>query len=106
VTIHHCPKCELRFTHKTELDDHIWHDHADFRHDYPATAPPPLAAAPPPPATPRPGSPGTTRRRGSLVGWLMPKESHDHDRDHTVVAPGQADFKEREDKDAAEPPVE
>jgi hypothetical protein len=35
MTIHHCPKCELRFEHKTELDDHIWHDHPEFRHEYP-----------------------------------------------------------------------
>lgn len=36
MTIHQCPKCELRYSWKTELDDHIWHDHPDFRHEYPA----------------------------------------------------------------------
>lgn len=36
MTVHQCPKCELRFAWKTELDDHIWHDHPDFRHEYPA----------------------------------------------------------------------
>src|SRR6266704_3033400 len=28
--------CELRFDWKTELDDHCWHDHPEFRHDDPA----------------------------------------------------------------------
>jgi hypothetical protein len=41
MTIHQCPKCELRFDWKTELDDHCWHDHPQFRHDYPATPLPP-----------------------------------------------------------------
>lgn len=36
MTIHQCPKCELRFDRKTELDDHCWHDHREFRHEYPA----------------------------------------------------------------------
>jgi hypothetical protein len=31
-----CPKCELRFTWQTELDDHCRNDHPDFHHDYPA----------------------------------------------------------------------
>jgi hypothetical protein len=35
MTIHQCPKCELRFDWKTELDDHCWHDHPEFRHEYP-----------------------------------------------------------------------
>ena len=35
MTVHQCPKCELRYSWKTELDDHIWHDHPDFRHEYP-----------------------------------------------------------------------
>jgi hypothetical protein len=39
MTVHHCPKCELRFALKTELDDHCWHDHPEFRHEYPATKP-------------------------------------------------------------------
>ena len=103
MTIHHCPKCELRFTYKTELDDHLWHDHADFRHEYPATAPPVVAPTPPP--TPHPVSPdSTTRRRGSLTGWLTPKESREHDREHWIVSPGQAE--PEDDEEAAEPPVE
>jgi hypothetical protein len=36
MTMHQCPKCELRFTWKTELDDHCSHDHPQFRHEYPA----------------------------------------------------------------------
>lgn len=39
MTIHQCPKCELRFDWKTELDDHCWHDHPEFRHDYPVGHP-------------------------------------------------------------------
>jgi hypothetical protein len=33
---HQCPKCELRFTWHTELDDHCRNDHPDFHHGYPA----------------------------------------------------------------------
>jgi len=36
MSMHQCPKCELRFEWKTELDDHCWHDHPEFRHEYPA----------------------------------------------------------------------
>ena len=36
MTIHQCPKCELRFTWKTELDDHCANDHPQFKHEYPA----------------------------------------------------------------------
>jgi hypothetical protein len=35
MTIHQCPKCELRFTWKTELDDHCVNDHPQFKHEYP-----------------------------------------------------------------------
>jgi hypothetical protein len=35
MTVHQCPKCELRFTHATELDDHCGKDHPSFHHDYP-----------------------------------------------------------------------
>ena len=44
MSIHQCPKCELRFNWKTELDDHCWHDHPQFRHEYPAA---PVAPAAP-----------------------------------------------------------
>lgn len=36
MTIHQCPKCELRFAFKTELEDHCRTDHPDFQHVYPA----------------------------------------------------------------------
>ena len=35
MTVHQCPKCELKFSWKTELDDHCRTDHPDFHHDYP-----------------------------------------------------------------------
>jgi hypothetical protein len=35
VEIHQCPKCDLRFTWQTELDDHCRTDHPEFHHDYP-----------------------------------------------------------------------
>jgi hypothetical protein len=38
MTVHQCPKCELRFTWKTELDDHCREDHPGFRHEYPGHA--------------------------------------------------------------------
>lgn len=40
MTIHQCPKCELRFTWLTELDDHCRADHPEFSHKYPASPPP------------------------------------------------------------------
>lgn len=43
MTVHQCPKCELRFTWVTELEDHCRQDHPQFRHDYPVRKP---AAAP------------------------------------------------------------
>ena len=49
MTVHQCPKCELRFDRKTELDDHCWHDHPEFRHEYPARL------------VPRPEAPGKYR---------------------------------------------
>jgi hypothetical protein len=35
MTMHQCPKCDLRFTWSTELDDHCRTDHPGFHHDYP-----------------------------------------------------------------------
>ena len=35
MTVHQCPKCELKYALKPVLDDHIWHDHPEFRHEYP-----------------------------------------------------------------------
>ena len=72
MTIHQCPKCELKFAYKTEVDDHCWHDHPEFRHEYPAVAPPPPpapeAAEPPPPVEPRHTHIGPS----SLAAWLRP----------------------------------
>jgi hypothetical protein len=59
VTIHQCPKCELRFSWSTELDDHCRSEHPGFHHDYPVRgvhhyeAAPPGTDQPPPPAAPR-----------------------------------------------------
>ncbi len=39
VAIHQCPKCELRFDRRTELDHHCREDHPDFHHDYPGHRP-------------------------------------------------------------------
>jgi hypothetical protein len=39
MTVHQCPKCELRFTWQTELDDHCHQEHPEFRHEYPARRP-------------------------------------------------------------------
>jgi hypothetical protein len=47
MSVHQCPKCELRFTWKTELDMHCREDHPDFHHDYPAAS-----AHPRPPTVP------------------------------------------------------
>lgn len=35
MSVHQCPKCELRFDWITELDDHCRQDHPQFHHDYP-----------------------------------------------------------------------
>lgn len=80
MTIHQCPKCELKFAYKTELDDHCWHDHPTFQHDYPASVPPPPPAAEPPVAL----APPARRKSGSLVGWLSPKASRER---HRAVPP-------------------
>ena len=45
MSVHQCPKCELRFERKTELEDHCAADHPQFRHEYPAEPPAALAAA-------------------------------------------------------------
>jgi hypothetical protein len=71
MTVHQCPKCELRFAWKTELEDHCWHDHPEFRHEYPVRAivvADPVAPVAPPP-TPR------ERRHhdaSELFAWVLP----------------------------------
>ena len=44
MSVHQCPKCELRFERKTELESHCVADHPEFRHEYPAEPPVALAA--------------------------------------------------------------
>ena len=84
MTVHQCPKCELRFGWRTELDDHCWHDHPEFRHEYPATAHP--VAAVPDPVDEVPGVPVKGQHRlhaSSLIEWLVPgkaAEAQHHDR--------------------------
>lgn len=77
MTIHQCPKCDLRFDWKTELDDHCWHDHPDFRHEYPAH----LRLPSPAPAATAHAEPQPLERQhingGSFLGWLMPDHSHE-----------------------------
>lgn len=36
MTVHQCPKCELRFSLKPELDHHCREEHPEFVHEYPA----------------------------------------------------------------------
>ena len=48
MTVHQCPKCELRFTWPTELADHCRTDHPTFSHEYPASPGPQPEAAPAP----------------------------------------------------------
>lgn len=73
MTVHQCPKCELRFDYKTELDDHCWHDHPQFRHDYPAQGSAVADIVPPRPA--RPTAPREPRHLHArdLVAWLEPE---------------------------------
>jgi hypothetical protein len=75
MTVHQCPKCELRFDWRTELDDHCWHDHPEFRHEYPASLRPP---AQPPVAdhVETPPVKGVRRLRASaFVEWLVPPQA-------------------------------
>lgn len=81
MAIHQCPKCELKFAFKTELDDHCWHDHPTFHHEYPASPPPP----PPVEEHAPPARVSMKRRVGaSLIGWLNPKHSPEP---HHMVPP-------------------
>lgn len=85
MTVHQCPKCELKFAYKTEVDDHCWHDHPEFRHEYPAAhhvAEEPVAQ-PAPPAHPA----QEHHRRfgaGAFGQWLQPTRPRprraEHDR--------------------------
>ncbi len=81
MTIHQCPKCELRFEFKTELDDHCRHDHPEFRHEYPAV-PHEAEAAPAPVARHPVEHPARHPEAGDLVRWLVPKHPHDGSGQH------------------------
>jgi hypothetical protein len=72
MTIHQCPKCELRFDWKTEVDDHCTQDHPEFRHTYPARAVPPPAVVEPPAPAEVPVEPRRRHDVGELFGWLQP----------------------------------
>lgn len=74
MTIHQCPKCELRFEWKAELDDHCWHDHPEFRHDYPASPAPHPAADPPPRAHVASRGPAPRHVADGFVRWLAPRQ--------------------------------
>lgn len=78
LTIHQCPKCELRFNYRTELDDHLWHDHPQFRHDYPAVAVPPEQPEPEPTPqeTPSPPHRDHIPLGDSLLRWVVPDKPH------------------------------
>lgn len=68
MSVHQCPKCELRFDWKTELDDHCRHDHPEFRHEYPAEPPP----RPSGDHTPRPAPPlSDPHPMAQFARWLI-----------------------------------
>ncbi|HEY8300650.1 MAG TPA: hypothetical protein VIG48_02000 [Jatrophihabitans sp.] len=79
MTVHQCPKCELKFSYKTEVDDHCRHDHPEFRHEYPAVHhdPEPLPHAPPPPAHAA-GERHAHIGAGSFGKWLQPTRPRAH----------------------------
>lgn len=77
LTIHQCPKCELRFDHRTELDDHCWHDHPEFRHDYPAVVVKPAEPEPPAPHDARPAAEEHVPLGERLISWVVPSKRHD-----------------------------
>jgi hypothetical protein len=84
MTVHQCPKCELRFDWKTELDDHCRQDHPEFHHDYPAqVVPPPAPEQRPHPAAP-PAEP-YHMNASAFFAWLRP----DHERERAAHRPAQ-----------------
>jgi hypothetical protein len=77
MTVHQCPKCELRFVHRTELDDHCWHDHPEFRHDYPAVAVAPEEQAEPAEQEPPVAHHERVHLGDSLIRWVVPPKRHE-----------------------------
>ena len=73
MSVHQCPKCELKFAYRTELDYHCGHDHPEFTHRYPATALPAVAAD----EVPHPIVAAHEKHKlsESLAGWLAPKHA-------------------------------
>ena len=47
MTVYQCPKCELKFSWRTERDHHCREEHPDFQHEYRESHP----EQPPPPVT-------------------------------------------------------
>ena len=78
MTVHQCPKCELKFSYKTEVDDHCRQDHPEFRHEYPAAhhtpQPTPHAVPPPHPTAQHHARIGL----GALGQWLQPTRPRPH----------------------------
>ena len=72
MSVHQCPKCDLRFEWRTELDDHCSNDHPEFRHEYPATVPASRADD-----EHFSGHPVARRpihlRLGDMANWLVPR---------------------------------
>ena len=73
MSVHQCPKCELKFAYRTELDYHCGNDHPGFTHHYPAAAPPALAAEEAPPRATVVHE--KHKLSESLTGWLAPKHA-------------------------------
>ena len=82
MTVHQCPKCELKFAYKTEVDDHCRHDHPEFRHEYPAAH-----HAEEPVAHPAPPEHAVEEHRrhfgaGAFGQWLQPTRPRAPRADH------------------------
>ena len=58
MSVHQCPRCDLRFSWQTELDYHCREEHPEFRHEY-------LTRTAGGPGDARRGEP--SRRRGAAV---------------------------------------
>ena len=68
---HQCPKCELRFTWPTELEDHCRTDHPDFQHEYPASVHHDSAAPGVHVAAQKPGRAHTTSEAAETSAFLQ-----------------------------------
>jgi hypothetical protein len=69
--IRQCPRCELRFTSSSELEDHLSNDHRPLpRADLPPAAVAARAPAQPKPR-PAPSDNLATQARSRLAGWVV-----------------------------------